>query len=117
MLNIRTCLRTYVLYVVMEGSLDTVVSASQQNMVLGIGQFSHELLVFTLLHGVVSIVHSAKSHTSSIKISSTRFVQHNIMCSPQIMHGDRHSKCLSRTRTCTLIYMSWSFLLEKMSLC
>lgn len=71
---VRTYVLTYVrTYVVMEGSLDTVMSASQQDMVLGIGQFSHELLVFTLLHGVVSIVHSATSHTSSIKMASTRF--------------------------------------------
>lgn len=52
-----------------EAYLNKVISSPQPNFILGIGQYLDQLLVFTLLHGVICIAHSLTESTDSAEIS------------------------------------------------
>ena len=70
-------------HVVLDGSVENILSSHQQPLVLGSGEFSDQLLLFTLLHGVVSITQRRSSSPpvlDSNKSVSYRLVGAVSMC-------------------------------------
>ena len=57
-------------YIVVEGSLVQAFSPAQSNMILGVGQYSDQLLLFTTSQGVIAVAHTSNVQKETVESTS-----------------------------------------------